>query len=90
MPDIVAITMNPALDISTTTEAVVLTHKLRCATPRYDPGGGAINVVREARTLGVDALAVSPPAARPAEPSRSCSTGAAFRTAWSPLPARPA
>jgi 6-phosphofructokinase 2 len=60
VPDIVAITMNPALDISTTTEAVVLTHKLRCATPRYDPGGGAINVVREARTLGVDALAVFP------------------------------
>ena len=60
MPDIVAITMNPALDLSTSTEAVVLTHKLRCATPRYDPGGGAINVVREARTLGVDALAVFP------------------------------
>ena len=60
MPDIVAITMNPALDLSTSTEAVVLTHKLRCATPRYDPGGGAINVAREARTLGVDALAVFP------------------------------
>jgi 6-phosphofructokinase 2 len=60
VPDIVAITMNPALDISTSTEAVVQTHKLRCATARYDPGGGAINVAREARTLGVDALAVFP------------------------------
>lgn len=60
MPEIVAFTMNPALDISTSTEAVVPTHKLRCAAARYDPGGGAINVVREARTLGVDALAVFP------------------------------
>jgi 6-phosphofructokinase 2 len=60
VPDIVAFTMNPALDISTSTEAVVLTHKLRCTAARYDPGGGAINVVREARALGVDALAVFP------------------------------
>jgi 6-phosphofructokinase 2 len=60
VPDIVAITMNPALDLSTSTEAVVLEHKLRCTAAQFDPGGGGINVVRAARTLGADALAIFP------------------------------
>ena len=52
MHPIVTLTMNPALDIATATDRVVPTHKLRCAAPRYDPGGGGINVAR----------AVNPPA----------------------------
>lgn len=60
MPDIVTITMNPALDIATSAEAVVPTDKVRCGQPRYDPGGGGINVARVVRTLGGDALAVFP------------------------------
>jgi 6-phosphofructokinase 2 len=60
MPDIVAITMNPALDIATDTEAVIQTSKVRCTPARLDPGGGGINVVRAARTLGVDALVIFP------------------------------
>ena len=59
MPSIVTLTMNPALDIATETERVVPTEKLRCAEPRYDPGGG-INVARAVRMLGGDALAVFP------------------------------
>jgi 6-phosphofructokinase 2 len=60
MPSIVTLTMNPALDIATTTERVVPTEKLRCAEPRYDPGGGGINVARALHMLGGDALAVFP------------------------------
>jgi 6-phosphofructokinase 2 len=57
---IVTLTMNPALDIATVTERVVPTHKLRCEAPRYDPGGGGINVARAAHALGGDALAIFP------------------------------
>ncbi len=50
MPSIVTLTMNPALDIATETEAIVPAHKLRCDEPRYDPGGG-INVARAVHML---------------------------------------
>jgi len=60
MPRIVTLTMNPALDIATATDSVVPTEKLRCAEPRYDPGGGGINVARAVRLLGGEALAVFP------------------------------
>ena len=43
MAAIVTLTMNPALDIATSTDRVEPTHKLRCARPRYDPGGGGEN-----------------------------------------------
>ncbi len=59
-PQILTLTMNPALDIATATELVVPTEKLRCAEPRYDPGGGGINVARAVHLLGGDALAVFP------------------------------
>ena len=52
--------MNPALDIATATDRVVPTHKLRCAAPRYDPGGGGINVARAVHALGGDAVAIFP------------------------------
>lgn len=60
MPSILTLTMNPALDIATTTELVVPTEKLRCGEPRYDPGGGGINVARAVHLLGGEALAVFP------------------------------
>jgi 6-phosphofructokinase 2 len=60
MGRIVTLTMNPALDVATATERVVPTHKLRCEVPRYDPGGGGINVARAVRALGGDALAIFP------------------------------
>jgi 6-phosphofructokinase 2 len=52
--------MNPALDIATATERVEPAHKLRCSTPRYDPGGGGINVARAVHALGGDAVAIFP------------------------------
>jgi 6-phosphofructokinase 2 len=60
MAAIVTLTMNPALDIATATDRVVSAHKLRCDAPRYDPGGGGINVARAVHALGGDALAVFP------------------------------
>jgi 6-phosphofructokinase 2 len=60
MPAIVTLTMNPALDIATATDHVEPDHKLRCSEPRYDPGGGGINVARAVHALGGDATAVFP------------------------------
>jgi 6-phosphofructokinase 2 len=60
MAAIVTLTMNPALDIATVTDRVVPTHKLRCEAPRYDPGGGGINVARAVHALGGEALAIFP------------------------------
>ena len=60
MPAIVTLKMNPALDIATATDIIVPATKLRCEAPRYDPGGGGINVARAVHMLGGDALAVFP------------------------------
>lgn len=57
---IVTLCMNPALDITTSTDVVRPTDKLRCTTARYDPGGGGINVAHVAEVLGADAAAVFP------------------------------
>lgn len=57
---IVTVTMNPALDIATSTEVVMPTEKVRCSAARYDPGGGGINVARVARALGAEAVAMFP------------------------------
>ena len=57
---IVTLCMNPALDITTSTEAVRPTDKLRCAAARYDPGGGGINVAHVAQVLGAPSTAVFP------------------------------
>jgi 6-phosphofructokinase 2 len=60
MPEILTLTANPALDIATVTEIIEPSRKLRCETPRYDPGGGGINVARAVHMLGGDALAMFP------------------------------
>ena len=58
MPIIVTFTINPAVDISTSVAIVQPAHKLRCAAPRRDPGGGGINVARVVTRFGADVLAV--------------------------------
>ena len=60
MTEILTLTVNPALDIATATDIIEPSRKLRCEVPRYDPGGGGINVARAAHMLGGDALAVFP------------------------------
>lgn len=55
---ILTLTVNPALDVSTSTEQVVSLHKLRCGASRVDPGGGGVNVSRVIQRLGGRSLAV--------------------------------
>jgi 6-phosphofructokinase 2 len=57
---ILTLTMNPALDITTTAERVRPTEKVRCHGARYDAGGGGINVARVAHVLGASVSAVFP------------------------------
>jgi 6-phosphofructokinase 2 len=49
---ILSVTVNPALDMATTTPEVAPGPKLRCAAPVEDPGGGGLNVARAIRLLG--------------------------------------
>ncbi len=55
---VLTLTMNPALDISTTTDLVYSDHKLRCGRSSLNPGGGGANVARVIHRLGGQALAV--------------------------------
>lgn len=57
---IVTLTMNPALDVSSTVDRVVPEHKMRCGPSRYDPGGGGVNVSRAIRNLGGHSVAIYP------------------------------
>lgn len=59
-PATVTLTLNPALDVSTATPRIAPAHKLRCTPPRFDPGGGGINVARVIQRLGGRSLAVYP------------------------------
>ncbi|KOS05922.1 phosphofructokinase [Flavobacterium akiainvivens] len=43
---ILTITLNPTVDKSTTVENIKPEKKLRCTPPKYEPGGGGINVSR--------------------------------------------
>ncbi len=56
--EIVTLTMNPAVDISTHAEKVEPTRKVRCHSVRRDPGGGGINVARVVCRLGGAATAI--------------------------------
>lgn len=60
MSNILTITMNPAIDLSTSTEAVEPVRKLRCGAARREAGGGGINVARVAQRLGASVTALYP------------------------------
>jgi len=58
--DIVTITPNPAVDLSTSVQKIVPVYKLRGTLQRRDPGGGGINVARVIKRLGGDVSAIYP------------------------------
>jgi 6-phosphofructokinase 2 len=60
MTDILTITPNPAVDLSTSVERIIPTHKLRGTSQRRDPGGGGVNVARGIKRLGGEARAIYP------------------------------
>ncbi len=53
---IITLTVNPAIDKSTTVAGIGPTTKLRCTEPSYDAGGGGINVSRAIKKLGGESL----------------------------------
>lgn len=60
MADIITLTPNPAVDLSTATERIVPTMKLRCQSPKRDPGGGGVNVARVVQRFGGTVEAILP------------------------------
>ncbi|OXA81160.1 6-phosphofructokinase 2 [Flavobacterium aquidurense] len=56
--DIITLTVNPALDKSTHFKGLVAEQKIRCSEPRFDAGGGGINVSKAISRLGGKSLAV--------------------------------
>ncbi|CAN5811793.1 1-phosphofructokinase family hexose kinase [soil metagenome] len=52
MPSIITVTINPCIDKSSSIERLIPEKKLRCAGPKFEPGGGGINVSRAIQKLG--------------------------------------
>ncbi|KZM74758.1 hypothetical protein AWN90_22190 [Nocardia terpenica] len=65
MMSIATLTMNPAIEIASRTERLPPTDKMRCETPRFDPGEGGINVAPTVVALGYSATAVFPAPTNP-------------------------
>jgi 6-phosphofructokinase 2 len=57
---IVSLAMNPAIDKSSSVEHVIPERKLYCNPPRFEPGGGGVNVSRAIKKLGGDSLLLYP------------------------------
>lgn len=55
---IATLTINPALDKSTSIDRMQPEKKLRCDYPVWHPGGGGLNVSRAIRILGGESLAI--------------------------------
>ncbi|WP_348799132.1 1-phosphofructokinase family hexose kinase [Flavobacterium adhaerens] len=56
--DIITLTVNPAIDKSTRFKGLVAEQKIRCEEPRYDAGGGGINVSKAITRLGGTSYAI--------------------------------
>jgi 6-phosphofructokinase 2 len=55
---IVTLTINPSLDKSTHFSGLIAEQKMRCEKPRYDAGGGGINVSKAISKLGGSSICV--------------------------------
>ena len=60
MKTIVTMTLNPAIDKSTSVAHVTAERKLYCQPPRFEPGGGGVNVSRAIKKLGGESLLFYP------------------------------
>lgn len=60
MKRIIIVTLNPAIDKSASVAHVVAEQKLYCTPPRFEPGGGGVNVSRAIRKLGGKSLLLYP------------------------------
>jgi len=57
---LVTLTLNPAVDISTSVDRIEAEVKMRCGEAHRDPGGGGINVARVLSRTGADVTALYP------------------------------
>ena len=57
---IVTLTMNPSIDKSTSVDRIIPEQKMRCQNPKFEAGGGGINVSKAIRRLGGNSTAVFP------------------------------
>ena len=60
MKTIVTMTMNPAIDKSSSVAQVVAERKLYCKPPRFEPGGGGVNISRAIKKLGGESMLLYP------------------------------
>ena len=60
MTQIITITFNPSIDKSASVPQLIPEKKLSCSEPRFEPGGGGINVARAIKKLGGEATAIYP------------------------------
>ncbi len=60
MKRIIAFTMNPAINKSSSVENVIAERKLYCKPPRFEPGGGGVNVSRAIKKLGGESRLIYP------------------------------
>jgi 6-phosphofructokinase 2 len=60
MKTIVTMTLNPAIDKSSSVAHVVAEQKLYCKPPRFEPGGGGVNVSRAIKKLGGESILFYP------------------------------
>jgi 6-phosphofructokinase 2 len=60
MKTIVTMTLNPAIDKSSSVDHVVAERKLYCNPPLFEPGGGGVNVSRAIKKLGGKSLLLYP------------------------------
>jgi 6-phosphofructokinase 2 len=58
MSSIITITLNPAIDKSTSIAELVPDKKMKCSNPVFEPGGGGVNVARAIHKLGGTAKAI--------------------------------
>ena len=55
---VLTITLNPTVDKSCEADGIKPEKKIRCSQPKYEPGGGGINVSRGLQRLGVKSVAL--------------------------------
>jgi 6-phosphofructokinase 2 len=58
MEKVLTITLNPAIDVSTTIPSLLPEKKLRCSAPAFEPGGGGVNVSRVLHKMGYPSTAM--------------------------------
>ena len=64
---IVTLSLNPAIDVTSETDLVQPTHKIRTSNEEYEPGGGGVNVARVIIELGGAATLICPAGGFPGE-----------------------